>query len=190
MGENLQNWIQFGGGCLYDGEERTICHSRKCLWRTLARSGISWGWREGEEERDRRVVEEDLERMTMAREHLPNIIPDLFMLLKTPTKALGGYFSYTALRNFIPKMGAGNVIEKESVGAGNDSDTSPIDYLTIPYMVLHPLSRSNTHITSKSPSEPLKSTQNTYRTYSISRFSPLTSVKFQPLLFQPLFHCF
>lgn len=126
----------------------------------------------------------------MAREHLPNIIPNLFMLLKRPTKAPGGYFSYAALRNFIPKTGAGNVIEKESASAGNDSDTSPGNYLTIPCMLLHPLSRGNTHITSESPSEPPKSTQNTYRTYSISRFSPLTTVKFQPLPFQPLFHCF
>ncbi|KAB8301434.1 hypothetical protein EYC80_003301 [Monilinia laxa] len=76
-------------------------------------------------------------------------------LLGTPTEGSGGSFSYAALGNFIPETGAGDVIGKENPNPSNKAtDVSPGNYLAIACMLLHPLSRGNTHITSNSPTTP------------------------------------
>ncbi|TGO29852.1 hypothetical protein BPAE_0010g00360 [Botrytis paeoniae] len=78
-------------------------------------------------------------------------------LLRTPTEGSGGYFSYAALGNFIPEAGSGDIIGKQNSSASSDtkdSADSPGNYLTIACMLLHPLSRGNTHITSSNPEIP------------------------------------
>ncbi|KAK8906968.1 hypothetical protein ACHAPC_005810 [Botrytis cinerea] len=75
-------------------------------------------------------------------------------LLRSPTEGSGGYFSYTALGNFIPEAGSGDTIGKQNASTSSDTKdgaASPGNYLTIACMLLHPLSRENTHITSSDP---------------------------------------
>jgi len=62
-------------------------------------------------------------------------------LLSTPTEGSGGFFSYPALGNFIPKTGSDDIMQSATPG----------NYFTICCMLLHPLSRGSSHITSSSP---------------------------------------
>ena len=62
-------------------------------------------------------------------------------LLSTPTEGSGGFFSYPAQGNFIPEAGSGSIMKSSEPG----------DYFTICSMLLHPLSRGSSHITSSSP---------------------------------------
>ncbi|KAJ8071801.1 hypothetical protein OCU04_002115 [Sclerotinia nivalis] len=82
-------------------------------------------------------------------------------LLRTPSEGSGGFFSYAALGNFIPETGAGDIIGKESSSTSTSSgekvgDVTPGNYLTIACMLLHPLSRGNTHISDSSATPPPK----------------------------------
>lgn len=62
-------------------------------------------------------------------------------LLSTPTEGSGGFFSYPALGNFLPETGSGDIMQSATQG----------NYFTICCMLLHPLSRGSSHITSSSP---------------------------------------
>jgi choline dehydrogenase-like flavoprotein len=62
-------------------------------------------------------------------------------LLNTPTEGSGGFFSYPAQGNFIPKIGSNDII----------GSSEPGKFFTICCMLLHPLSRGSSHITSSSP---------------------------------------
>ncbi|KAF7926870.1 uncharacterized protein EAE98_006254 [Botrytis deweyae] len=78
-------------------------------------------------------------------------------LPRTPTEGSGGYFPYAALENFIPEAGSGDITDKQNSSASSDTKDgadSPGKYLTIACMLLHPLSRGNTHITNSSPEIP------------------------------------
>jgi choline dehydrogenase-like flavoprotein len=61
-------------------------------------------------------------------------------LLSTPTEGSGGFFSYPAQGNFIPKTGSNDII----------GSSEPGNFFTICCMLLHPLSRGSSHITSAS----------------------------------------
>jgi choline dehydrogenase-like flavoprotein len=61
-------------------------------------------------------------------------------LLSTPTEGSGGFFSYPAKGNFIPETGANDIIQGSDTG----------NYFTICCMLLHPLSRGSSHISSSS----------------------------------------
>lgn len=64
-------------------------------------------------------------------------------LLSTPTEGTGGLFSYPALANFIPETGSNDIMQSSEPG----------NYFTICCMLLHPLSRGSSHITSSLPDD-------------------------------------
>ncbi|KAK6601223.1 GMC oxidoreductase [Botrytis cinerea] len=64
-------------------------------------------------------------------------------LLNTPTEGSGCFFSYPAQGNFIPEAGSNDIMISANADAGN--------YFTICSMLLHPLSRGSSHITSSNP---------------------------------------
>lgn len=63
-------------------------------------------------------------------------------LLTTPTEASGLLLSWPAQSNFVPKAGSDSILQSSQPGS----------FLTICAMLLHPLSRGSSHITSTSPS--------------------------------------
>ncbi|KAH6673176.1 glucose-methanol-choline oxidoreductase-like protein [Halenospora varia] len=65
-------------------------------------------------------------------------------LLQTSNEGSGGFFSYSAQGNFIPEVAATG--SNEIIGG-----SSPGNFLTICCMLLHPLSRGSSHITSSDP---------------------------------------
>jgi choline dehydrogenase-like flavoprotein len=64
-------------------------------------------------------------------------------MLSTPTEGSGCYFSYPAQGNFIPEAGSNDIMISANADARN--------FFTIGCMLLHPLSRGSSHITSSDP---------------------------------------
>lgn len=85
----------------------------------------------------------------------------LHALLRTPTKSSGGYFSYAALGNLTPEAGFSGIINKQKSSASSDTKDGmvlirrkPSHHRLYVCMLLHPLSRGNTHITRSNPEIP------------------------------------
>ncbi|KAI9645652.1 hypothetical protein NHQ30_006394 [Ciborinia camelliae] len=95
---------------------------------------------EGKEELSKLLQEEKDDGKPFTKSHTAFVKN----LLNTATEGSGCFFSYPAQGNFIPEAGSNDIMISANADAAN--------YFTICCMLLHPLSRGSSHITSSNPS--------------------------------------